>query len=66
MIYNDIFIFLFKMAYNIPNKYIDKGLLELFGPLRGYVASRLVAYSVEVLNLYVIFFIVGAMFCFIV
>jgi len=65
-VYNNWFINFFKLSYVTTNKYIDKGLLELFGPFGIYKLSRQLSKSSVKNSPNIIFFMIGWMFFFIV
>jgi len=46
-IYNNLYLSIFKLSYQIQAKYIDKGILELIGPFGFYKFFRLLHYKIN-------------------
>lgn len=64
-LYNTSLKILYKMSYNLMNKILDKGFLELFGPFGLYKIFKLGSKYVRNFQPYVLFFIIGHMYVFI-
>jgi len=52
--YNKIFIFFFKLFYDINIKIIEKGFFELLGPTGFYLFFRNISYKIRLLSPYLI------------
>ena len=65
-VYNNIFLNLLEVSYISTNKYIDKGILEFFGPYGFYKFFRNISLKTQSVTPTIIFFTVGWMFFFIV
>jgi NADH-ubiquinone oxidoreductase chain 5 len=65
-IYNNWFLRFFQFSYITTNKYIDKGILEFFGPFGFYKLFRSLSKKSISLMPNIIFFMLGWMFFFIV
>lgn len=46
-IYNNLYLLIFKLSYQIQAKYIDKGILELIGPFGFYKFFRMLHYKMN-------------------
>ena len=66
LIYNNIFLTFFEFSYITTNKYIDKGILEFFGPFGFYKFFRNFSINTKNFTPTIIFSIVGWMFFFLV
>lgn len=64
--FNDLFIFILKISYIVPNKYGDKGFFELFGPFGLYKLFRKMNIFLTNVPPQVIFFHIGFMFFFLI
>ena len=65
-IYNSIFIKTFVLSYDIANKFVDKGLLEYFGPFGIYKGFRSFSYILQQYSPVFLFFHISIIFFFLV
>lgn len=59
MVYNTIFVKTLNFSYNSTNKYIDKGILEFFGPFGVYLLLNKLSIKTKQFTPTVIFFVIG-------
>jgi hypothetical protein len=69
-IYNKIYNFIFYCSYTLTNKYLDKGLLEIFGPfgvhkLFLYLNKKLSYMVSSLIYIYIFFFLFSLLIFFI-
>jgi len=57
--YNNFFLDFLEVSYFTTNKYIDKGILELFGPFGFYKLFRILSLNAKSFMPTIVFFTVG-------
>lgn len=62
LVYNSYFFKIYKFSYISTNKYIDKGLLEWFGPYGAYIFVRKWSLWIKTFTPSILFFTIGFMF----
>lgn len=62
LVYNNIFLNLLDVSYMTTNKYIDKGILEYFGPFGFYKGFYSLSSLFKKLTPSIVFFSIGWMF----
>jgi len=62
VLYNFLFLSIFKISYDCINKFLDKGFFEYFGPFGVYKSMRFLNIQLKFVRYSLIFFSLNMMF----